>query len=286
MDAEAAPVRFAERLKALLTSAKGQAAGLGAAAVSAITQQAASAQGAAKLGEIDRANELLDAIEAAIGADADAPSGAEASERQGPGGAEDDERRIRDRLAGLDEKIRSVQEAGGRPASEIRGLARMLEAQLRAGEIERAGLVLGRIERIVAEAEAEQERFRRRLTGLATGLADAQRDAEGQLSAFEKALAASGDEELRLIGGAGLKWILGDHGSRLVAAIRAAAEAGPAARANAAERALQAVGAYLDHLEASEEIAACDSNDLGIDVSIRNTMAFPLDELGKLLADV
>jgi hypothetical protein len=199
---------------------------------------------------------------------------------------EDEERRIRERLSALEVGMKEVREAGGRPAAELGGLLDMLEGQLRRGEFDRSRLVLERIESITAEAQEERDQFRARLKELMTGYAAALREVDAQLSAFEQALKRSGDSELKMIGDAGLKWILGEHGPRIAAAIAVVAKAAPAARAEAADKALQAVGACLDYIDDSDEIAACDGNDLGVDMSIHSTLTHALGELGQLLSEV
>jgi HPt (histidine-containing phosphotransfer) domain-containing protein len=228
----AAADRFAARLKALLTTAKSLAGPAGAAALSGITQQAASAQGAARLGELDRANELLDALEKALG-DLTTTTSVRTPGMAASAAGAADEARIRERLAGLDARIEAVHAGGGRPASELRVLQQMLDGQLGAGELERGGLVLDRIERLLAETEREQALFRRRVAEVADAVAQAEREASAQLATLESALQRSDDAELKLIGDAGLRWILGDHGQRVAAAVGVVAQAahgGPPAR--------------------------------------------------------
>lgn len=246
-----------------------------------INPLAAAAQVAAKGGDIEQASQLLDATEAEIGTPA-AQTGASAQSEQ----AKVEEGRIRDGLAALQRRILPTQAAGGPAATELRGLLRLLDAQLGGGELDRARLLLERVEQLLSDAEQEHELFRRRLSALASGLETAERDAVGQLAALETALQASADEELRLIGKAGLTWILGDHGARVTSMVKDVIQGEPSARSGAADRALQGVGAYLDHLESSPEIAACDGNDLGIEVSIRATLTFALEAIGKTLAGV
>ncbi len=287
-DAEAAADlrAFEQRLKRVLTRAKTKAAELGAAAVKQLAQQAAAAQAAAKAGDSGRADEGLAAIEAALDAAA-APDGESAASTPGEQATEqaaEQVHRIRQRLAAVQSQVDAVQNAGGRSGTELRALRRMLERQLDAGGVERAALLLERIERLLAEAEQEDQQLRGRLKALADDLAHAEQAVAQQVAALEKALKASQDEELSLIGAAGLGWMLGEHGARLKTLLAQLLKAEAAARSKAADRALQGVGAYLDHLESSPEIAACDGNDLGVAVSIRASLSFALEPMGAALA--
>jgi len=198
--------------------------------------------------------------------------------------AQREEQRLRKRLESLKPRLEAVRQGGGNPAAELQQLLAMFENQLRATDFKRAEPVLGRIERLLDEAEEADASFKRSLAEAMAAVGGAGRIVDEQLSALEEALKGSDDPELKAIGEAGLRWITGDHGRRLEAVIRDVEKAGPAARAAAADRALQVVGAYLDHIETSEEIDACDRNDLGVQVDVGGTLGHALGELGNLLS--
>jgi hypothetical protein len=193
------------------------------------------------------------------------------------------EEALRKRFESLQPRLESVRQGGGKPAAELGQLLAVFESQLRSTNFERATPVLDRIERLLDEVQEADARFMRGLAEAVAALGEASRAVDEQLGALEQALKGSDDPELKLIGETGVKWIVGDHGQQLNAAIEVVEKAEPAARAAAVDRALQAVGAYLDHVEASAEIDACDRNDLGVEVAIRSTLGQALDELGQAL---
>ena len=196
-----------------------------------------------------------------------------------------EEEALRKRLESLKPRLESVSQTGGKAAAELRQLLAVFENQLQSANIERATPVLERIERLLDEVQETDARFMRGLAEAVAALGEASHFVDSQLGALEQALKGSEDPELKLIGEAGVKWILGDHGQQLNAAIEEVEKAEFAERAAAVDHALQAVGTYLDHVEASAEIEACDLNDLGVEVAIRRTLGQALDELGQVLVE-
>ncbi len=118
--------------------------------------------------------------------------------------------------------------------------------------------------------------------GVARGAwSEAIEQVNGQISALQTALKASGDKELAAIGEYGLNGVTGNHAVRLTAALMDIG-AGPPTAKNATA-AISVIKPFRDHLASDERVTVCDDNPFGVAVAIRSTLVPALEALQKAL---
>lgn len=111
---------------------------------------------------------------------------------------------------------------------------------------------------------------------------EASERADAQIAALQDALRESDDEDYRAIAELGLNAVTGGHKVRLMAALCEVNGAAPdPARLTAARK---AADAFIDHLSSDPRVDAMDSNELGVPVSIAQTLIPALEELDGALA--
>ncbi len=115
---------------------------------------------------------------------------------------------------------------------------------------------------------------------------EASEDVDGQIESLRKTLLSKNDPDLKQIAEFGLNGITGNHKVPLMAAIveldgaTAANLKAKAAKVRAAAKALH------DHLKgpAKDQVAACDRNPYGVDMSLEDLLLPALTEMDKFLA--
>ena len=106
---------------------------------------------------------------------------------------------------------------------------------------------------------------------------------DAQLGKLQQTLRSSEDEELRDIAEFGLNGVTGNFKVPLLAAMQDIEAARDDARGSQARRATQIATGFLKHIENATEVAACDENPFGVQVSIRKTLGGALAQLNDAL---
>ncbi len=106
---------------------------------------------------------------------------------------------------------------------------------------------------------------------------------DGQITALQSALRASGDETLQQIAEFGLNGVTGNHKVPLMAAMSEIGSGDAGAVSKAAPKALGIIRAFRAHLDSDERIEVCDGNPFGVTVAIRATLGRALAQMEAAL---
>jgi hypothetical protein len=136
---------------------------------------------------------------------------------------------------------------------------------------------------IVPRVPATPNAFKQMLDAVQT-LADAQAEADKQLSELQTALRKTDDAALQRIAEFGLNGITGKVRVSLQAAIFALTNTGSASDLASLRKAAEAAGQYADLLRSDRRVRACDGNPFGVHCALARTLIPPLQRLRKALA--
>jgi hypothetical protein len=117
-----------------------------------------------------------------------------------------------------------------------------------------------------------------------TAWQDAIETVDSQISALQRALRETTDEELEEIAQYGMNAVTNNHKVPLMAALMEVGPGTAESLAKSGPKALAAVQAFKKHIESDARVAACDQNPLGVAVSIRSTLSPALAGLEAALA--
>jgi hypothetical protein len=113
---------------------------------------------------------------------------------------------------------------------------------------------------------------------------DAIDDVNKQIANLQTALKKTDDSQLHEIAEFGLNGVTGNQRTKLMAVIMELGDGSPERLAKHGGRALERIEALRAHLDSSGQVAVCDRNPFGVQVSIRATLGGALDRMERALA--
>ena len=203
-----------------------------------------------------------------------------------PPAAAQDEATLRRALGELIARIPAAAGDDATRKATLLKVAGMANDQLKAHNAEGAAATMDKLCQVLGAAAptAAPPVDLARWTAARSAWQDASDTVDGQISALQKMLRESGDEELEEIAEYGLNGITGNHKVPLMAALMEIGAGSAESIAKGRPKAIPLIQAFRTHIESDERVAACDDNPGGVAVSIRATLVPALAGLEAALA--
>jgi hypothetical protein len=196
-----------------------------------------------------------------------------------------DEAALRHRLAELIGKIPAVAGSDANRKATLMKVAGLANEQFKAHHFEALNATLTKLSEVLDAGpvatgpKADPERW----TAARAAWQDAIEAVDSQISALQRALRETGDEELEEIAQYGLNAVTNNHKVPVMAAVMEIGSGSAESLAKSGPKALAAVQAFKKHIESDQRVAACDQNPLGAAVAIRATLGPALAKLEAAL---